>query len=186
MYSTKPYRTAGSFSEKEKLPAFLPLQQRHYPDTLEYDCASEHRLPHRGGRRRERMICPCNVAFISFVLQQTVIARKYFCIRTPLELGKVQKVKIKKKFRKRLLLSYFRNFFVHRTNTNPNRYPNRSPAKRVRFGKGRRTQQMCNFRGSYANRGNGTELSSSDVVREVGLEVHVFHFMYSNPSILAK
>lgn len=24
------------------------------------------------------------------------------------------------------------------------------------------------------------------VVREAGLEVHVFHFMYSNPSILAK
>ena len=57
------------------------------------------------------MICPCNVAFISFVLQQTVIARKYVCIRTPLELGKLQKVKEKKKFRKRLFLSNFRNFF---------------------------------------------------------------------------
>ena len=55
-------------------------------------------------------------------------------------------------------------FLVHRTNLNPNRYPNRSPAKRVRFGKGRRTQRMCSFRGSFANRGNGTELSSSDVV----------------------
>ena len=29
---------------------------------------------------------------------------------------------------------------------------------------------MCSFRGSYANRGNGTELSSSDVVPVVGLE----------------
>ena len=30
--------------------------------------------------------------------------------------------------------------------------------------KGRRTQRICSFRGSYGNRGNGTELSSSDVV----------------------
>ena len=100
---------------------------------------------------------------------------------------------------------------------------------------------MCSFRGSFANRGNGTEQSSSDVVhrgnpypnqrsvlhgaglggdwlfppnnlseadhtaaqprhqkgenpvrilpflvREAGLEVHVFYFMYYNPSILAK
>ena len=29
---------------------------------------------------------------------------------------------------------------------------------------------MCSFRGSYANRGNGTELSSSDVVPVAGLE----------------
>ena len=29
---------------------------------------------------------------------------------------------------------------------------------------------MCSFRGTYANRGNGTELSSSDVVPVVGLE----------------
>ena len=29
---------------------------------------------------------------------------------------------------------------------------------------------MCSFRGSYANRGNGTELSSSDVVPVTGLE----------------
>ena len=29
---------------------------------------------------------------------------------------------------------------------------------------------MCSFRGSFANRGNGTEQSSSDVVREAGLE----------------
>ena len=57
------------------------------------------------------MICPCNVAFISFVLQQTVMARKYVCIRTPLELGEVQKVEKKKKFRKCLFLSDFRNFF---------------------------------------------------------------------------
>ena len=28
---------------------------------------------------------------------------------------------------------------------------------------------MCSFRGYYANRGNGTELSSSDVVPVVGL-----------------
>ena len=62
------------------------------------------------------------------------------------------------------------NHVVHRTNTNPNRDPNRSPAKRVRFGKGRRTQRMCSFRGVCANRGNGTELRSSDVVPVVGLE----------------
>ena len=80
------------------------------------------------------MICPCNEAFISFVLQQTVIARKYVCIRTPLELGKLQKVKEKKKFRKRLFLGVFETFLVH----------------------------------------------------EAGLEVYIFHFMYSNPSILAK
>ena len=29
---------------------------------------------------------------------------------------------------------------------------------------------MCSFRGSYGNRGNGTELSSSDVVPVAGLE----------------
>jgi len=34
--------------------------------------------------------------------------------------------------------------------------------------KGRRIQRMCSFRGSYANRGNETELSSSDVL--AGLE----------------
>ena len=62
------------------------------------------------------------------------------------------------------------SFLIQRTNLNPNRYPNRSPAKRVRFGKGRRTLRMCSFRGSFANRGNGTEQSSSDVVPVVGLE----------------
>ena len=30
---------------------------------------------------------------------------------------------------------------------------------------------MCSFHGSYANRGNGTELSSSDVVPVVGLDL---------------
>ena len=29
---------------------------------------------------------------------------------------------------------------------------------------------MCRFRGSYANRGNGAELRSSDVVRVTGVE----------------
>ncbi len=38
------------------------------------------------------------------------------------------------------------------------------------FRKGRRTQRMCSFRGSYANRGNGTELSPSDVVPVAGVE----------------
>ena len=36
---------------------------------------------------------------------------------------------------------------------------------RLPFRKGRRAQRMCSFRGSFANRGNGTELYSSDVVR---------------------
>ncbi len=59
---------------------------------------------------------------------------------------------------------------VPRTNPYPDRYPNRLPAKRVRFGKERRMQQMCSFCGSYKNRENGTELSSSGVVPVVGLE----------------
>ncbi len=48
-------------------------------------------------------------------------------------------------------------FLVHRTNLNPNRYPNRSPAKRVRFGKGRRNLRICSFPGSYGNQGSGME-----------------------------
>ena len=40
----------------------------------------------------------------------------------------------------------------------------------LRFGKGRRTQRICSFRGSYANRGNGMEQSSSDAVPVTGLE----------------
>ena len=48
--------------------------------------------------------------------------------------------------------------------------PNRSPAKRVRFGEGRRTQRICSFRGSFANRGNGMELSPSDVAEGAGFE----------------
>ena len=55
--------------------------------------------------------------FFSFVLQQTVVVRKHVSIRTPLELGEVQKVEKKKKFRKRLLLSYFRNYFGARGGT---------------------------------------------------------------------
>jgi hypothetical protein len=55
--------------------------------------------------------------FFSFVLQQTVMARKHVSIRTPLELGKLQKVKEKKKFPKRLFLSNFRNFFGARGGT---------------------------------------------------------------------
>ena len=43
--------------------------------------------------------------------------KKRVCIRTPLELGKAQKAKIKKKFRKRLFLSNFRNFFGARGGT---------------------------------------------------------------------
>ena len=57
------------------------------------------------------------VIFFSFVLQQTVMARKHVSIRTPLELGEVQKVEKKKMFRKRLLLSYYRNFFGARGGT---------------------------------------------------------------------
>ena len=60
---------------------------------------------------------------------------------------------------------------AYRTDLYPNRNPNRSPAKRVRFGKGRRAQRMCSFRGSYANRGNGTEQSSSDVVPVAGVDL---------------
>ena len=35
---------------------------------------------------------------------------------------------------------------------------------RLPFRKGRRTQRICSFRGSFANRGNGMELRSSDAV----------------------
>ena len=59
---------------------------------------------------------------------------------------------------------------LHRTDLYPNQNPNRSPAKRVRFGKGRRTQRIWSFHGSYANRGNVMELSSSDVVPVAGVE----------------
>ena len=48
--------------------------------------------------------------------------------------------------------------------------PNRSPAERVRFGRGRRRLRMCSFCGTFANRGNGTEQTSSDVVTPAGLE----------------
>ena len=40
--------------------------------------------------------------------------------------------------------------------------------------RGRRTRRMCSFRGTYTNRGNGTEQSSSDVVRVRGLEPRRF------------
>ena len=61
---------------------------------------------------------------------------------------------------------------VHQGNPNPNQRlnPKRRSPVRSPFRKGRRTQRMCSFRGSYANRGNGTELSSSDVVRVTGVE----------------
>ena len=52
--------------------------------------------------------------------------------------------------------------------------PKRESPVRLPFRKGRRTQRMCSFRGSYANRGNGTELSSSDVVPLTGLEPVTF------------
>ena len=57
-------------------------------------------------------------------------------------------------------------FLVHRGNSCPNRriIPNRRIPVNPPIWKGRRTQRMCSFRGSYANRGNGTKLSSSDVV----------------------
>ena len=66
-------------------------------------------------------------------------------------------------------------FLVHRYNPNPNQRlnPKRESPVRLPFRKGRRIQQMCSFRGSYANRGNGTELNSSDVVHRGNL--------YSNP-----
>ena len=39
---------------------------------------------------------------------------------------------------------------------------------RLPFWKGRRTQRICSFRGTYANRGNGMALGSSDVADRVG------------------
>ena len=60
---------------------------------------------------------------------------------------------------------------VHRGNQNPTQYkPNRRSQRGSPIRKGRRTQRMCSFRGSYINRGNGTELSSSDVVPVAGIE----------------
>ena len=44
--------------------------------------------------------------------------------------------------------------------------PKRESPERLPFWKGRRTKRICSFRGSYANRGNGMELRSSDVKRE--------------------
>ena len=49
-------------------------------------------------------------------------------------------------------------------------HPNRSPAQRVRFGKGGRSQRIWSFRGAYANRGNEMQLTSSDVVEAGGVE----------------
>ncbi len=48
--------------------------------------------------------------------------------------------------------------------------PKRESPVRLPFWKGRRTQWMWSFRGSYGNRGNGMELRSSDVVPVAGLE----------------
>ncbi len=60
---------------------------------------------------------------------------------------------------------------IHRGNPNSNLKPNRRIPVNPPIWKGRRTQRMSSFRGSYANRGNGTELSFSDVVRVTGLEL---------------
>ena len=54
--------------------------------------------------------------------------------------------------------------------TDPNPQPNRSPTKWVRFGKGGRSLRIWSFRGAYANRGNGMEQASSDVVEAGGVE----------------
>ena len=43
------------------------------------------------------------------------------------------------------------------------KYQNGGLPVRPPIWKGRRTQRICSFRGSYANRGNGMELGSSDV-----------------------
>ena len=60
---------------------------------------------------------------------------------------------------------------VHRGNPNPDQYmPNRRTSVSPPIRKGRRPLRMCSFRGSYGNRGNGTELSSSDVVPVAGFE----------------
>ena len=61
---------------------------------------------------------------------------------------------------------------VHRGNPDPNRspQPKRESPVRLPFRKGRRTQRICSFRGSYANRGNGMKRSSSDVVPVAGVE----------------
>ena len=50
------------------------------------------------------------------------------------------------------------------------RYPNRSPAQRVRFGRGRRSQRNVVF-AHFSQRENGMQLASSDVlVGQSGLE----------------
>ena len=69
-------------------------------------------------------------------------------------------------FRQRLLLAELRSTY---SNLRP--HPNRSPAKRVRFGKGGRSQRIWSFRGAYANRGNGMQLTSSDVVEAGGADL---------------
>ena len=42
---------------------------------------------------------------------------------------------------------------------------------------------MCSFRGSYANRGNGTELSSSDVVHRANRSVERKGLIYCHISV---
>ena len=73
---------------------------------------------------------------------------------------------------------------LHQSGKEPS--PNRSPAERVRFGKGRRRLRIWSFRGSYTNRGSKMEQASSDVVIPAGFEPSITALKGRRPNQLVE
>ena len=174
------------FPECQTLCPNLPLCQHihHDPRTgleghttrlaigKDVDLASEGKVvAYHGPKKlfRHRVNC-----LFSFVLQQTVKARKRVSIRTPLELGKVQQVKIKKKFRNSSITSIFRNFSGARggglepprteCTLEPEFEKNRSSAYRAVSPCTAKSHDISSFFGSHACKPNNRARCKKSVV----------------------